>query len=58
MDLSSVKAFVHKYFEEFADIFNRMNYNYAIWICKKYRLQDSLSDDFSTRQAASLPIYA
>ncbi len=23
-----------------------MNYNYAIWIYKKYRLQDSLSDDF------------
>ena len=30
-------------------IVDRMNYNYADWIYKKYRLQDSLSDDFFYR---------
>ena len=28
---------------------DRMNYNYADWVYKKYRLQDKLSDDFFSR---------
>jgi DNA repair photolyase len=36
---------------------DRMNYNYANWVYKKYRLQDSLSDDFfylTSRKLADL----
>jgi DNA repair photolyase len=36
---------------------DRMNYNYADWVYKKYRLQDNLSDDFFyrvSRQIADL----
>ena len=27
-------------------VVDRMNYNYADWVYRKYRLQDKLSDDF------------
>ena len=33
---------------------DRMNYNYADWVYKKYRLQDTLSDDFFHRTGREL----
>ena len=40
---------------EFVDIkVNRMNYHYADWIYRKYRLEDKLSDDFFQRTGHEL----
>jgi DNA repair photolyase len=35
-------------------IVDRMNYNYANWIYKKYKLEDKLSDDFFQRTSCEL----
>jgi hypothetical protein len=35
-------------------IVDRMNYNYADWVYKKYQLQDGLSDDFFYRASRQL----
>lgn len=35
-------------------IVDRMNYNYADWIYRKYKLEDKLSDDFFQRTGREL----
>jgi DNA repair photolyase len=35
-------------------IVDRMNYHYADWVYKKYRLEDKLSDDFFQRTAREI----